>query len=144
MNVLFQFLKLSVFIIVFFIFTDAKAEVKTELGEYEQLLQEAIKNKDFGKASYYSYELAKFYFEADLTDKAIEYLTQSLLYSKKAGDQTLTLLAYQKLGIVYTQNNNHSKALDHFQKALKIAKELKKPEFIYKSNEESAIQRTEC
>lgn len=101
-----------------------------KLQENEQALKQAIDNKDNGKAAFYSYEIAKQYEEQNQPDKAIDYLSQGVTYAKKAGDDMLGYLAYQRVGQLYTDVKNYSKALDSFQKALKLAQGLKKDEFV--------------
>ncbi|HTJ51271.1 MAG TPA: SpoIIE family protein phosphatase [Cyclobacteriaceae bacterium] len=109
----------------------AVGQQPTKVQEFEQFLNDAIKNKDNGKASYYAYELAKLYTDEKQSEKAIQFLNQSLTYSKKANDPTLTYLAYQKLGLIYTDTKKHSKALDNFEKALSAAEGLKKPDYVH-------------
>jgi serine phosphatase RsbU (regulator of sigma subunit) len=99
-------------------------------SEYESALAQAVKDKDFGKASFYAYELAKRYTQENLPQKAIPYLTQCIAHGKKAGDATIVYLGYSRLGVLYFDSKQYSKALDNFEEALQRADALKKNEMI--------------
>jgi serine phosphatase RsbU (regulator of sigma subunit) len=100
------------------------------LQEYESLLDQAIKRKDFGKASFYTYEIARFYTDEKSPKKAMPYLTQCISYGKKAGDATIVYLGYSRLGMLYYDAKEYGKALDNFEEALERAEALKKNEMI--------------
>jgi serine phosphatase RsbU (regulator of sigma subunit) len=115
---------LSCLMIAFFF--ASYAQQQTRLLDSEQALNTALKNRDNGKAAYYSYEIAKVHIEQKQHDKAIEFFNQCITYAKKTSDLTLTCLAYQQLATVYGTKKDYSKSLDNYQKSLKLAEELKK------------------
>jgi serine phosphatase RsbU (regulator of sigma subunit) len=125
------------------IFVAGKSQQPTKIQEYEQSLDASLKNKDNGKAAFYSYELAKVYLAEKQEDKAIVYLTQCTTYGKKAGDAMLTYLGYQQLGLLFASKKDFSKALDNYQKALKLAEELKKIDFISEDLVQVAISQAQ-
>jgi len=98
--------------------------------QYEQFIQEAIDDNNYGKASYYSYELGKYYYSENEFDQALDYLSNSESYGKKADDNMLVYLSYQLSGNIYSDIENYSKALNNYQRALKVAGEIGKKELI--------------
>ncbi|MDQ3393400.1 MAG: SpoIIE family protein phosphatase [Bacteroidota bacterium] len=129
MTVHFQASKILLFVLVFFISSLTKGDIPDNVEENEQLLSLAIKNKDYVKASFYSYELAKLYWEDKSAEKAVEYFSQCLTYSRKSNNIMLSFQASQYLGQIFTEKKSHSKALENFQKSLKFSIELKRPDF---------------
>ena len=105
----------------------------SQIPEYEKLLEQSIQAKDNGKASFYSYEIAKQYVSTNQLDKANQYLNQCLTYGKKANDVMLMYLASRQLAMNAVSKNDYSNALENFQKAQKLAEELKRTDFIMES-----------
>ena len=99
-------------------------------GDYEQLLKQALAAKDHRKAALYCYELAGLYDAEGQKVRASDYLTQSLKWGGKADDPTILYLANQHMGRLLTEQGEHSKALSHHQKALKLAQQLGKAEWM--------------
>src|SRR6188768_2427415 len=130
---------LNVLFLVLILNHQATAQAPT-LQEYEKLLQQAIGDKDHGKAAFYSYEIAKQYVSTSQLDKANQYLNQCLSYGKKANDGSLMYRANQQLALNFTAKNDYSKALDNFLKAQKLAEEQNPPDFLM----ESLIQVAVC
>jgi serine phosphatase RsbU (regulator of sigma subunit) len=125
-----QFLKSFLFIGMWLVIQEGFGQQSTKIQELSQSLDQAIASKDNGKASFYSYEIAKLYSTEKQAEKATTYLTQCITYSKKAGDSMLMYLAYQQMGLLSTEAQRYTDALDNFQKALKLARELQKTEFV--------------
>jgi len=114
------------------------------IPEYEKLLEQAIQAKDNGKASFYSYEIAKQYVTANQLDKANQYLNQCLAYGKKANDGMLMYVATRQLAMNAVSKNDYSKALENFQKAQKLAEEqLKRTDFVLESLIQVAVSQSQ-
>ncbi|HEY3402247.1 MAG TPA: SpoIIE family protein phosphatase [Ohtaekwangia sp.] len=122
--------------------TNAEGQT-AQLQEYEKLLTQAIADKDNGKASFYSYEIAKQYGSVGQLDKANQFLNQSLTYGKKANDKSLMYLANQQLALNFASKNDYSKALDNFLKAQKLGEELKRTDFIMESLIQVAVSQAQ-
>lgn len=116
--------KILIIILPFLMCFGAIAQ-EAKLQELEEHLKQAIDSKDNGKASFYSYEIAKLYSFQKQSDKAIEYLDECVAFGKKAGDNTLMYRAHEHLGLIYRERRNYNRALDNFQKALRYAKLIK-------------------
>ena len=106
---------------------------QSAFNEQERQLEQAVKNKDFSKAAQYSFELARQLRNEKQSDKAVEYLGDCITYSRKAKDDVQMQLAYYQLGLTHTDTKNYSKALDSFEKSLKLAKEVKKADAVNES-----------
>lgn len=100
------------------------------IQEQEASLAEAVKNKDYGKASFYSYEIARAYTQSGQPAKAIPFLNQCIAHGKKAGDAMIVYLGYSRLGVIYYDGKEYSKALDNFEEAVERAEALKKNDII--------------
>lgn len=96
----------------------------------QQKLEQAIEAKNNGKAAFHAYEIAKLYEANGEQSKAHDYLSQCLNYADKAEDNTLKYLAHQLKAVVYKNEENYSKALNQFQRALKVAEQIQRTEFI--------------
>jgi len=117
------------------------ASQPAQLSEYEKSLAQAIEAKDNGKASYYAYEVAKQYVSLNQLDKANQYLGQCLTYGKKVNDRSLMYLVHQQLAMNFISKNDYSRALENFQKAGKLAEELKRPDFVMESLIQEAVSQ---
>jgi serine phosphatase RsbU (regulator of sigma subunit) len=134
MNFFTIYLKTFAFIIsLIFSIHNAYSQQPTQFQGYEQQLEQAIKDKDNGKAAFYSYELAKLFVSANQHDKAAQYLIQCITYGKKTNDAALMYAAHQELALINTTKKDASKALDNQQRALKLAEQLKRSDFIMES-----------
>lgn len=123
--------------LLYFSFGEAYSQ-QTPL-EFERLIEHAVKSKDQTKASFYSYELAKLYKNENHLDKAILLFSQSLIYGKKNGDIMLKHLAYEQLGSIYLGEKDFGKAINNFEKAVKVAEEMKKEKFVMEGSIQIAI-----
>ena len=101
-----------------------------KVQEFRKQLDTALNNENYGKASYLSYELAKAFDGKGDRDNAIKFFSQAVSYGNKGEEPMLVYLSYQRLGVAYLNQGNHSKALNNFQKALKAARAIGKNEFI--------------
>ncbi len=96
----------------------------------KELLKQAADEKNYGKAGFYAYDLAKRQVVNNEFDEAHDLLSECLNYADKAEDNTLIYLAHQLKAATYKQEENYNRALNHFQKALKVAQEMQRTEFI--------------
>ncbi|UII27366.1 SpoIIE family protein phosphatase [Fulvivirga maritima] len=87
-------------------------------------LQQVLKEEDYGKASYYTYQLAKHSYTQGDKAAALEYIDTFFDYNKKSGDDLLEYLAYQLEGNIYLDQNNASKAQTSFKRSLKAAQSV--------------------
>jgi serine phosphatase RsbU (regulator of sigma subunit) len=124
----FRYFKILIFALKIISYSTGYAQTNVE--EYNQLANQAIQAKDHAKAAFYAYEISKVYSAKKDFKKAIQYLTQCLSYGKKSGDRTLMCLAHSDVGTLLSKEKSFSKALDNYQSALRIARELKKENFI--------------
>lgn len=70
------------------------------------------------------------YSEFSEYDKSIEYFNKSLLYAKKASNDTLKFKAYNNLGNVYCFNKkNFNQGIEYFKKAIFYCKKIKNDNF---------------
>ncbi len=129
-------------IFVLYSFTEGYGQQSPSIQEYEILLSQAVQAKDNGKASFYSYEIAKHYVSVNQLDKANQYLTQCLTYGKKANDGLLMYMSSKQLAMNFVSKNDYSKAVDNFQKAQKYAEELKRNDFIMESLIQVAVSQS--
>lgn len=91
------------------------------LSDYEKLYDQSVRNKEYGKAAAYSLEIARMYTDSKSSTKALEYLSLSQTYSKKAHDNALLYAALYRMGLLYSETKNYKKALDSFLGALEVA-----------------------
>lgn len=56
--------------------------------------------------------------------KALEYYSNAILASKKAGDQQLIAQSLHNIGNIYESQGDYTKALDYFERALKVKEEI--------------------
>ncbi len=103
---------------------------EAKVQEFQKQLDVALDENNYGKASFLSYEIAKIFISQNDAGNAIKYFSQSASYGNKGDEPMLVYLAYQRLGVTYMDRKNNSKALHNFQKALKVAREMGKKEFI--------------
>lgn len=103
---------------------------QSRLQELERQLQNAVQAQDQGKAAYYSYQIGKLYKAQEQPDLSLSSLSDAISYGKKAGDDMLTYLAYQLTGSILAESKDYNKALNNYQRALKLAQQMNKSEFI--------------
>ncbi|TRX52219.1 SpoIIE family protein phosphatase [Fulvivirga sp. M361] len=115
--------------ILFAVVTVSSAQ-EAKVQEFRKQLEVALDNDNYGKASFLSYEIAKIFVSQNNDEDAIKYFSQSAVYGNKGEEPMLVYLSYQRLGVAYMNQTNNSKALNNFQKALKVAREMGKKEFI--------------
>ncbi|MBL3656294.1 SpoIIE family protein phosphatase [Fulvivirga sediminis] len=92
-------------------------------------LQQVVKEEDYGKASYYAYQLAKHSYAQGDSETALKHIDSFFDYNKKAGDDLLEYLAYDLEGHIYLDQNNASKAQGSFKKSLKAAQSVGKTSY---------------
>lgn len=127
-----HFFQLTRPIVIVFLLCPSAASFgqQSKLQELSKLLEQAVQQNNDGKAAFYNYEIAKQYLDQDETDKASEYLSQSVKLARKAEDNALLYLAYRLTGEVFVQEQSYNKALNNFQRALRVARDMDKQEFI--------------
>jgi len=103
------------------------------LEDSQQKFEKAVEDKNNGKAAYHAYEIAKFYWDENSTEKADEYISESISFGRKSDDNTLLYLAYQLYGSILSENGDFNKALSQYQRSLKLARDMNKNEFIKES-----------
>jgi serine phosphatase RsbU (regulator of sigma subunit) len=101
------------------------AQNSDQFSDLIKRYNQAVTSKDYRSAAKYSYDIADHYDLEKNTTRASEYLNQSLAYAKKSSDQSLLYVVYHKLGTINMGIKKYSKALENFQSALDIAKQLK-------------------
>jgi serine phosphatase RsbU (regulator of sigma subunit) len=139
-----QCVKIFLILIVAFLpLFEAASQTSPLLQEAEKSLEGAIKAKDSGKISFYSYEVAKYYSDENQPQKAETYLVQCIDYGKKVGDGMLMYLAHYQLALILSNKKDPTKALDNFQKALKFAEQLKRTDFIKEGLIQVAISQSQ-
>jgi serine phosphatase RsbU (regulator of sigma subunit) len=92
--------------------------------DFLALFKQAVKEKDYNKASLYSYETGKLFSESGNADGARKYLSESISYSRKSGTITQSLLATHLLGTVLYNANDFADAADQFSNAAELAKKI--------------------
>lgn len=112
-------------LIIFCIPNLTNGQTHTPLPENIRLYNQAVTNKEYREAGQYAYEIATYYSEAKASDKAINYLNQSLAYAKRSDNHTLLYAVFHQLGTYDVEHRNYAKALEKFQDALKIGRQLK-------------------
>ena len=100
------------------------------VGNLEPLLEEAIQEGNDGKAAFYHYELAKLQLAEGQLGQASEHLSQSLKLARKVDDKPLSYLVYQLTGEILKEEESYNRALNNYQRALKIARDMGKQEFV--------------
>lgn len=130
MRYFFQLTKLLIFILLWTLPSSTSALEFSDLQDLEQKYAEAISKKDHSTATSTSYEIAKIYLNKGQFDKAEEYLTRTTKYAKKSKDPTFLFSAHSLLGLIHSREKKYSKALDHYQDAVKAAKEIGKTELV--------------
>ncbi len=116
----------SLSILLFFgILGQANSQSQTHLSDDLKLYSQAVKSKDYKKASQYAIAIAKSYHESKETNKAIDQLNQAQVYIKKSGDLSLLYTASHQLGMLNVEIKKYSKAQENFQNALSTAQQLK-------------------
>src|SRR5690349_23027733 len=131
------------FVIIFYSVSRGYSQQVPSIAEYEKMLEQSIQAKDNGKASFYSYEIAKQYVSTNQLDKANQYLNQCLTYGKKANDGMLMYLATRQLAMNAVSKNDYDKALENFQKAQRLAEEQKRSDFIMESLIQVAVSQSQ-
>lgn len=114
--------------ILFFLFgfiIPARSQQSSQVGELVKLYEQAIKNKDHKRSAQYAYEVAGLYKEAKDLDSSLDYLNQSLTYAKKAGDASMQYTVFDQLGACNIEIKKYTKAVEHYQEALVIARQRK-------------------
>src|SRR3989337_2611157 len=132
-----------ILIVTFSLVLEVASQTSLTLQETEKLLDEAVKTKDNGKISFYSYEVAKFYAVENQAQKAETHLVQCISYGKKAGDAMLMYLAHHQLALILSVKKDPTKALDNFQKSLKYAEQLKRTDFVKEGLIQVAISQSQ-
>ena len=132
-----------ILIVTFSLVLEVTSQTSLTLQETEKLLDEAVKTKDNGKISFYSYEVAKFYAVENQAQKAETHLVQCISYGKKAGDAMLMYLAHHQLALILSVKKDPTKALDNFQKSLKYAEQLKRTDFVKEGLIQVAISQSQ-
>lgn len=120
------------FFLVFLVFPFC-AYSQSAISELEKQLEQAEDAKDHNKAAYYCYQIAKSYQDSGKPDKMATYLEKCVSNGRKGDDATLLYLAYERLGEYERSVGNESRALDNFQHALKVGRQLNKPDYIEES-----------
>src|SRR5688572_12137947 len=136
---------IKIFLILIVTFSplfEVASQTSPLLQEAEKSLEGAIKAKDSGKISFYSYEVAKHYSDENQPQKAETHLVQCIDYGKKVGDGMLMYLAHHQLALILSNKKEPTKALDNFQKALKFAEQLKRTDFIREGLIQVAISQS--
>lgn len=108
----------------------AFGEPKKDIETLTTALTTALKEKNHERAASYSFELAKLYLEQHKSERAVYYLDQATIFARKANNHKLEYAAYHQLGLLATQAKDFNKATDHYQKALKSARELQNQDYI--------------
>src|SRR5690606_310457 len=113
------------FLLLICIHSSVCGQSSTELSEVIKQYDQAVKNKDYKKASQYAYDIAKYYSSAKDINKAIDYLNHALAYTKKSGDLSLHYAVSHQLGTSFIEVKKYPKALENFLSALDVARHLK-------------------
>jgi serine phosphatase RsbU (regulator of sigma subunit) len=113
-------------VFLFFIAFGSTVLVKAQdLPAAETALAKAIAAKNYKEATTQAYSLGESYRSAKKLDKAVDYLNQSLTYSKKITDVAAQYKATMALGQAYNDLKKYSNAQDQFDAAVKLARILK-------------------
>lgn len=103
---------------------------KNDIETLTTALNAALKKKNHEQSALYSFDLANLYLEEHKPEKALHYFDQAAIFARKANNNKLEYVAYQQLGLLATQTKDFTKATDHYQRALKSARELQNQNYI--------------
>ncbi|UII23398.1 SpoIIE family protein phosphatase [Fulvivirga ligni] len=115
--------------IIGLIFSPSVFSQKIDKSKLEQDLKTVVESKDYEKAAYYSYQLAKSSYSQKENKEALDYLDKYFDYSKKSEDELLEYLAYQLEGDIHLSMNDAGKALNSYKKSLKAANRIGRADF---------------
>ena len=113
-----------------------------QIDQLSNQLEKAVAEQNFASAASYSGKMGYVYWNSGITSEAINSFKKSLQYNTKAGNKNGVKTLRYNLGLLYSEKEDYQKALEQFDKGIKIARSLKqkKGELNGLTNKASTLQ----
>ena len=107
-----------------YLIAQLKKEKQNEINQYNTLISDYIKKKQYRLAAHYHNKSALIYWKSNLYNKAIDSFKESAALNEKAGKYTEKAKVYINIAMLYSELNQMKNTLKYFEKSLQISRRL--------------------